>query len=101
MRRVTAGVLVGLAVGWFASPGTVVTETVVRLTPLPNMAGDPGTPIADSLVDWDDFDRQSDCLFEWLQGQVGWEITLERVLAAGYWTDALGGACLLIGEDDE
>lgn len=60
------------------------------------------TPILDSFVkDWDEIDRQSDCLFEYLQAHVGWEITLERVLAAGLWTDSLGGACLVIGVDDE
>ena len=59
------------------------------------------TPILDSLVqDWDEVERQSDCLFVFLQQQVGWEITLERVLAAAEWTDSLGGACLVIGEDD-
>lgn len=60
------------------------------------------TPILDSFIDdWDEIDRQSDCLFEYLQAHVGWEITLERVLAAGLWTDSLGGACLVIGADDE
>ena len=58
------------------------------------------TPIADSLVDWVEFERQTDCLWEFLQAS-GVEITLQTVTAAGTWTDALGGACLVIGEDDE
>jgi hypothetical protein len=58
------------------------------------------TPLLDSLVDWEEVERQTDCLWEFMQA-AGVEITLEVVLAAGTWTDALGGACLVIGEDDE
>jgi hypothetical protein len=57
------------------------------------------TPISDSLVDWDEVERQTDCLWDFMS-QAGVEITLEIVLAAGTWTDALGGACLVIGEDE-
>jgi len=63
-------------------------------------AQDVPTPIADSLLDMEEVERQTDCLWELLQSS-GVEITLEIVLAAGTWTDALGGACLVIGEDDE
>ena len=59
------------------------------------------TPIADALVDWDEVDRQTDCLWVFLTEHFGHDITLDRVLAAGYWTDVHGGACLVIGEDDE
>ena len=59
------------------------------------------TPIADALVDWVEHERQSDCLWVFLTDHFGHELTLDRVLAAGAWTDALGGACLVIGEDDE
>ena len=59
------------------------------------------TPIADGLVDWVEHERQSDCLWVFLTDHFGRELTLDRVLAAGAWTDALGGACLVIGEDDE
>jgi len=59
------------------------------------------TPIADSLVDWDEVDRQTDCLWIFLQDHFGYDLTLDRVMAAGYWTDELGGACAVIGEDDE
>ena len=57
------------------------------------------TPIADSLVDWVELERQTACLWTLLQ-EAGVDITLEIVVAAGVWTDALGGACLVIGEDD-
>jgi hypothetical protein len=58
------------------------------------------TPLTDALIDFDELERQTDCLWEFLS-QAGVEITLDIVLAAGTWTDALGGACLVIGEDDE
>jgi hypothetical protein len=72
---------------------TVVThyETIVREVEVKQEWVD--TPIADSLVDWNEVDRQTDCLWEFLQSHVGYDITLDAVLAAGYWTDILGGAC--------
>lgn len=80
------------------SPTTVIEyETIVREVE-PEWVE---TPILDSFVeDWDEWDRQSDCLFEYLQQHVGWDITLERVFAAAEWTDSIGGACLVIGVDD-
>jgi ABC-type phosphate/phosphonate transport system substrate-binding protein len=110
--RVTLAVLtiVGAA-GWIAAgyqasrpcphpaPQVIVRE-VTPDYPVKQAA----TPLIDSLIsdeEWDEIERQSDCLFEFLKAEVGHEITLERVLAAGYWTDALGGACLVIGEDNE
>ena len=77
-----------------------VTETVPVPVEMPDMAGRTVTPILDSFVDWDELDRQNDCLWAFLQGH-DVELTLESVWAAGDWTDALGGACLVIGEDDE
>lgn len=56
------------------------------------------TPVIDSLIDWDEQDRQNDCLWFYLK-QLGWEITFENVILAGSWADANGGACLLIGEN--
>ena len=77
-----------------AKPVNVRVVTVeVRPEPKP-------TPIADSLVDWDEHNRQTDCLWVILQEQFGHEITMERVAAAALWTHELGGACQLIGEDD-
>lgn len=58
------------------------------------------TPLADALIDWHEHDRQTDCLWKLLQREQV-EITFEVVMAAGVWTDALGGACRAIGEDDE
>jgi hypothetical protein len=58
------------------------------------------TPFADSLIDWDEQERQSDCLWTFMQDSE-LELTLEMVWAAGEVADALGGACYLIGEDDE
>ena len=63
-----------------------------------------GTPVIDSMIEEEWFEesqRQSDCLFDYLRMHVGYEITVERVLAAGLWTDSLGGACLVMGVDDE
>jgi hypothetical protein len=59
------------------------------------------TPLVDELVDWDEVDRQTECLWVFLTDHFGNDLTMDRVLAAGAWTDALGGACLVIGEDDE
>ena len=58
------------------------------------------TPFADSLVDWEEHERETDCLWVVLQEQFGWDITMERVTAAALWTHELGGACAVIGEDD-
>jgi hypothetical protein len=58
------------------------------------------TPLVDKLVDWDEVDRQTDCLWVFLTDHFGNDLTMDRVLAAAAWTDALGGACLVIGEDD-
>lgn len=77
-----------------------VTETLVRPVEMPDMAGRTATPILDSLIDWDEMDRENDCLWEFLQ-QHDVELTLESVWAAGEWTDALGGACAAIGDDNE
>ena len=58
------------------------------------------TPFADALVDWAEVERQDDCLWRFIVEQ-GLELTFEMVWAAGQVTDALGGPCFLIGEDDE
>jgi len=86
-----------------AEPTVQVVERVVEVERTWADMAEIETPVIDRLFftdeDWAEVDRQSDCLFDWLTEQVGWDITLERVLAAGYWTDALGGACYLMGED--
>lgn len=77
------------------------TQLVVRGVPMETPdAGPVPTPILDSLIDWEEQDRQSLCLYEFML-ESGLEFTLESVWAAGDLTDALGGACLVIGEDDE
>ena len=82
----------------------IVYETVVReIHVSPTFEDVMLTPAIDSLIsdeEWAELDRQSDCLYEFLREHVGYEITLDAVVAAGYWTDVLGGACLVIGEDD-
>ena len=98
--KFAAGMLTALLTVQPAPQVETVTETVVRPVQMPDMAGRMGTPILDSFVDWDELDRQNDCLWEFLQAH-DVELTLESVWAAGEWTDALGGACLVIGEDDE
>ena len=45
-------------------------------------------------------ERQGMCLWHFMREQ-GLEITLENVIVSGEWTDINGGACFLIGEDDE
>jgi hypothetical protein len=57
------------------------------------------TPVIDSMIDWEEQDRQNECLWHYLK-QLEWEITFDNVILAGSWADANGGACLLIGEDD-
>jgi hypothetical protein len=94
--RFAAGLLTGLAV-MMLIPADVPVETLIALHV---EEVEVETPYADSLVDVDEAERQGACLWEWMRGQ-DVELTLESVLAAGYWTDTLGGACYLIGEDDE
>ena len=66
----------------------------------PDPVEDVPTPFADGLVDWVQVEADTDCLWELLQREQV-DITFENVWAAGVWTDALGGACRVIGEDDE
>jgi hypothetical protein len=94
--RFWVGVFTTLLVVAPTSTTVVHYETVVREEPRQERVD---TPILDSLLteeDWERIDRESDCLFEFLQLHVGWDITLDAVLAGGYWTDTLGGACLVM-----
>jgi hypothetical protein len=82
-----------------AIPAEVAFQ-VMTVRVQPEEAEEVETPLADALVDWVQVDADTDCLWELLQRwQV--ELTFENVWAAGVWTDALGGACQMIGEDDE
>jgi len=58
------------------------------------------TPLLDSMIDVAEAERQGECLWYYLQ-QEGIEITLRNVLAMGEYADIMGGACHLIGENDE
>ena len=80
------------------STETVETNTQLVVRQVAVQTDEVETPYADSLIDWDEQDRQNDCLWEFLQAS-GVDLTLQSVIAAGDWTDALGGACAAIGED--
>jgi hypothetical protein len=82
-----------------AKPAQVAYQVVTVTAPVQDV-GPVETPYADSLTDVEEAERQGGCLWEWMREQQV-EFTLESVVAAGYWTDTLGGACYLIGEDDE
>ena len=82
-----------------ALPTEVVdAPQMVEVTPEPPAWVD--TPIADAHIDWDQMDADNECLWELLEREQV-ELTFEIVWAAGVWADALGGPCLMIGEDDE
>ena len=83
-----------------AKPPVIHYEVLVQVVEPPPIEPKP-TPIADALVDWDEHYRETDCLWVILREQFGYDITMERVTAAALWTHELGGACHLIGEDDE
>jgi hypothetical protein len=72
-------------------------EVIIRIV---EVTPETETPFADGFIDWDEQERQSDCLWTFMQDSE-LELTLEMVWAAGEVADALGGACYLIGEDDE
>jgi len=78
---------------------TKVTRVLSRTVLVEVEPGPVETPHADRLVDWDDVERQTECLWEFLRAH-DVELTLATVVAAGDWTDALGGACLVMGEDE-
>ena len=109
LRVAAVAFAVGVAVGATILPSATHVEyqTIVRQQYMPSMgsgltwaeAQEWATPYADSLVDWEALEADTDCLWEYLKGS-GVEITLEVVLAAGTWADAHGGACQLIGDTD-
>lgn len=86
---------------WQASQPCPEPEVLVQLVTRPASIEVPvETPIADALIDFEEQDRQNDCLWDFLQAHET-ELTFEAVVAAGEWTDVNGGACAMIGEDDE
>ena len=106
--RVAAGVLALVVFGWALVAAAdarhevrLENVRVVTVERVVSVYDDPvPTPFADSLVDWEEHERETDCLWVVLQEQFGREITMERVTAAALWTHELGGACHMIGEDD-
>jgi hypothetical protein len=58
------------------------------------------TPVIDSMIDWEKQDKENECLWNFMQ-EFELEITFDMVWAAGKVTDALGGACLVMGDNDE
>lgn len=78
------------------SPKTeIVTEyqTIVRHVEIQPEWED--TPVLDSLIDVEERERQSLCLWDYMNDN-GIEITLENVFVSGYYADMMGGACSLI-----
>jgi hypothetical protein len=107
--KLLAAVIAIIFVGWAATAaeqsrhealGAVVVTKVERIEVIVEVESSVETPYADSLIDWDEINRQDDCLWTFLRDSE-LEITFEMVWAAGVLTDALGGACRVIGEDDE
>jgi len=81
-------------------PGSHTTEVwVVNSVPEPVQEWQP-TPYADSLVDWDRQALEEECLWRLLQDG-GWDITYETVVTLSDWAALNGGACQMIGEDDD
>jgi hypothetical protein len=101
LRPRVVWLLAGMLAGGMVAPVGTTAQPEVRIVTveMPSPVPEP-TPVLDGLVDWAEQDRQDACLWEFLK-RSGVELTLETVLAAGVWTDALGGACRVIGEDDE
>jgi len=106
LRWSLAALAIIAAAGWtfgfyqMSRPAAVLVERHIEFVEVQVPFEDVETPIADSLIDFDELERESECLWEYLQ-EAGVEITFRNVVAAGDWTAALGGACLLIGETDE
>ncbi|HEY7825038.1 MAG TPA: hypothetical protein VIG24_19515 [Acidimicrobiia bacterium] len=79
----------------------VVYETVVRTVEVERSAvPDPVQPDYMTDAEWAEFERQSECLWRLMRDR-DMPITYENVVAADVWAEHNGGACLLIGEDDE
>lgn len=83
-----------------AEPGTVQYQTIVREIEVKPQPAE--TPVIDSMIsdeEWVEIERQSLCLYNYLKdNQI--EITLHNVWHVGEYTDIMGGACYLTGEDD-
>lgn len=95
-----AGVVFTLLV---VSPRTEVVSTTEYQTIVRTVEVKPKwkpTPVLDSLIDVEEEDRQGHCLWYYMR-ENNIEITLWNVIVSGDYADMMGGACYLIGEDDE
>jgi hypothetical protein len=104
MRALRFGTVLGAGVwlGLAAAPGPVTLTVVETFVHTEQVAPDDpsDTPYADSLVDWEEHERQSACLWDFLQAH-NIELTLQNILTAGDWTDMHGGACAMMGDGDD
>ena len=82
----------------FRDAGTQTAFEVFVREPAP--AWEDYTFSVDAGLDLDELDRQAGCLWEFMRAE-GIEVTLENVFVVGDYSDVRGGACRLIGEDDE
>ena len=81
-------------------PGTHTTDVwVVTETVRVQVEWEP-TPYADSLVDWDRQAAEEECLWLLLKAG-GWDITYKNVVTLSDWAALNGGACGMLGEDDD
>jgi len=98
VSRFVFGLALGVTVGWVAAPGpaTITEHVIVSKTETVLVEPEPvPTPFADSLVDWDRLEAETDCLWDFLQ-ENGIPLTLSNVLTSGDWVDMHGGACAVM-----
>lgn len=77
--------------------GTTRYETFTETIYIEKEIDEPPTQSSQSIQE---SERQGFCLWEFMR-QRDIDITLHNVIVSGEWTDIRGGACYLIGEDDE
>lgn len=90
-----AAAMLGSTVAWFPVERSCPVEysvQVIERQPTFEDVVHVETPLIDELVDWDKVDADTDCLWELLKA-AGVEITIDSVLAFGYWAEVQGGPC--------
>jgi len=100
MGKLSVGLLAGVVIGWMAAPGpALVTEYQIvhrEVTSVPEPVHEwQPTPYADSLVDWEQQDRDEQCLWDLLQAG-GWDITYSNVVTLSDWARMNGGPCRML-----
>jgi len=101
--KVTIGVLFSLLTLHPTGETIYITETIVRTVEVEREREpwpEPEQPDHMTDDEWAEFERQSECLWN-LMRERGMEITLETVTAADVWAEHNGGACHLLGDNDE